>query len=148
MEEIVITRMTEEDLDTVMRIERENFKFPWNRELFLSDLNKRFAHCLTAKKKGEVLGYIIIFQTLDEFHLANIAVDQRHQRKGIGTKLMQEMLKIAQEKKIKNIFLEVRRSNLPAQKFYERFGFFHSYTRRGYYEDGEDALVYEKSLIG
>ncbi|MEO0101836.1 MAG: ribosomal-protein-alanine N-acetyltransferase, partial [candidate division WOR-3 bacterium] len=72
MPEIEISPMTEKDLDGVLEIEKENFKFPWKREIFLSDLNRKSAHCLVAKKKGLVLGYIIILQALDEFHLANI----------------------------------------------------------------------------
>ncbi|MEO0102692.1 MAG: ribosomal protein S18-alanine N-acetyltransferase, partial [candidate division WOR-3 bacterium] len=140
MAEIEIIPMTETDLDEVIAIEKENFKFPWKRELFLYDLNKRNTYCLSAKKKEKVLGYIIIFQALDEFHLANIAVKKEYQRKGIGSALMSKMLKIAQDKGIKSIYLEVRKSNLPAQRFYEKFGFTFTYTRKGYYEDGEDAL--------
>ncbi|MEO0098221.1 MAG: ribosomal protein S18-alanine N-acetyltransferase [candidate division WOR-3 bacterium] len=146
MPEIEICPMTEKDLDGVLEIEKENFKFPWKREIFLSDLNRKSAYCLVAKKKGLVLGYIIILQALDEFHLANISVKKGYQRQGIGSALMNEMLKIAQENGIKSIYLEVRKSNLPAQRFYEKFGFTFTYTRKGYYEDGEDALIYEKKI--
>lgn len=146
MPEIEICLMTEADLDGVMEIEKENFKFPWKREIFLSDLHRQSAHCFVAKKKGVVLGYIVILQALDEFHLANIAVRKIYQRQGIGNALMSEMLKIAKEKGIKNIYLEVRKSNLGAQIFYEKFGFNFTYTRKGYYEDGEDALIYEKKI--
>uniref|UniRef100_A0A7C3YTY3 [Ribosomal protein bS18]-alanine N-acetyltransferase n=1 Tax=candidate division WOR-3 bacterium TaxID=2052148 RepID=A0A7C3YTY3_UNCW3 len=146
MSEIQITRMTEEDLDEVMAIERESFKFPWKREFFCYDLSRKSAYCLVAKRAEEVVGYIIILQVLDEFHLANIAVKKEYRRQGIGSRLLAEMLKIAKANKIRNIFLEVRRSNLIAQRLYEKFGFHFSYVRKAYYEDGEDALVYEKRI--
>ncbi len=138
--------MTENDLDQVIRIERENFKLPWKREFFLSDLNKDTADCLVGKVAGRVLGYVVAFRVLDELHLANISVDKKYQRKGIGTKLLATITEQAKEKGLKKIFLEVRKSNLKAQKFYEKFNFRYAYTRKSYYEDGEDALVYEKRI--
>ncbi len=146
MEDLIITKMTEDDLDQVMKIERENFKFPWKRDFFIYDMNKKSAHCLVIKKGEKVLGYVILFCVLDEFHLANIAVDQAYQRQGIGSRLLQEVIKIAKEKDVKRIYLEVRQSNFKAQRFYEKFGFYRTTTRKGYYEDGEDALIYERRI--
>lgn len=65
----------------------------------------------------------------------------------LGTKLLEHLLKNAQDQSLDTITLEVRDSNLAAQRFYERFGFKKIAVRACYYSDTEeDAIVYWKKL--
>ena len=75
--------------------------------------------------------------------LHKIVVAENYKRKGIGNKLFLFMLEIAKQKKVKEIFLEVRKSNTEAIKFYESFHFELADIRKDYYRDPmEDALIY------
>ena len=66
---------------------------------------------------------------------------------GIGAALLEDLIKRARAVgDIESIFLEVRISNQPAIKLYERFGFMRQSIRPRYYSNGEDALVYRCNL--
>lgn len=80
-------------------------------------------------------------------HVISIAVLQEYRRRGIGSALMSEALKIFEEKyDVDSVYLEVRVSNQPAINMYEKFGFVKARIIRGYYRDGEDAYVMVKRL--
>ncbi|MEO0072654.1 MAG: ribosomal protein S18-alanine N-acetyltransferase [candidate division WOR-3 bacterium] len=141
-----ICKMTPDDLDQVMAIETTAFKDPWRRSFFLSDLSRSGTILLVAKIGSKVIGYIDAWLLGDELHLANIAVDQEFRRRGVGTKLIKKIMAIGRQQGAKYIILEVRRSNIGAQMFYEKLGFYHFYTRPRYYSNGEDALIYKLDL--
>jgi len=80
-------------------------------------------------------------------HVISIAVLQEYRRRGIGSALMSEALKIFEKKyDVDSVYLEVRVSNQPAINMYEKFGFVKARRIRGYYRDGEDAYVMVKRL--
>lgn len=80
-------------------------------------------------------------------HVISIAVLQEYRRRGIGSALMSEALKIFEKKyDVDSVYLEVRVSNQPAISMYEKFGFVKARIIRGYYRDGEDAYVMVKRL--
>jgi len=80
-------------------------------------------------------------------HVISIAVLQEYRRRGIGSALMSEALKIFEEKyDVDSVYLEVRVSNQPAINMYEKFGFVKARIIRGYYRDGKDAYVMVKRL--
>ncbi len=135
-----------DDLVQVMVIEQASFKDPWKRSFFEYDLKQKDGHCYIAKENKQIVGYIVAWHIIDEMHLANIAVATSYRHKGIGCQLLSRVINIAQKNKCKKIFLEVRISNTIAQKFYEKFGFCPIYQRKKYYPDGEEAIVYVKSI--
>jgi len=80
-------------------------------------------------------------------HVISIAVLQEYRRRGIGSALMSEALKLFEKKyDVDSVYLEVRVSNQPAINMYEKFGFVKARIIRGYYRDGEDAYVMVKRL--
>ncbi len=64
-----------------------------------------------------------IWRVADEIHLHNIAVRRDMRRKGIASRLLDEAVRCSRLKGARWLTLEVRRSNLPAQRLYEKFGF-------------------------
>lgn len=141
-----IVPMQLKDLDQVMEIENKSFAFPWKRSFFEYDLRRPNGCLLVAKQDDTILGYIDAWQIDDELHLANIAVAPDYRQQGIASKMILKLIEIAKKRHIKSIYLEVRVSNKIAQKLYEKFGFVNIYNRKNYYPDGEDAMVYKKSL--
>ncbi|MCX8015655.1 MAG: ribosomal protein S18-alanine N-acetyltransferase [candidate division WOR-3 bacterium] len=141
-----IVPMQVKDLNQVMKIENESFAFPWKRSFFEYDLRRPNGYVFVAKQDDIVLGYLDAWQIDDEMHLANIAVAPNYRQQGIASKMLLKLIEIAKKKNIKSIYLEVRVSNKIARKLYEKFGFVNVYTRKNYYPDGEDAIIYKKSL--
>jgi ribosomal-protein-alanine N-acetyltransferase len=89
-----------------------------------------------------VIGYGGVMLAPPEAHITTIAVDPAWHRNHVGTKLMLGLIDAATAKGARSVSLEVRKSNLGAQRMYERFGFRPVGVRRGYYvETGEDAIV-------
>ena len=65
-----------------------------------------------------------------------------HRRLRIGERLLQRLFEIAVAMSAEWLTLEVRASNLPAQRLYEKYGFRRAGVRRRYYSDNnEDALI-------
>ncbi len=79
---------------------------------------------------------------MEETHITNIAVAPEHRREGIGEKMLQKITEDARAEGIKAITLEVRVSNMAAQRMYSKLGFLPGGVRKGYYSDNrEDALI-------
>ncbi len=75
-------------------------------------------------------------------HLISIAVLPEYRRMGIGSALLERTISRARsEGNIVSVYLEVRISNEPAIRLYEKFGFKKARIIKGYYRDGEDAYV-------
>jgi ribosomal-protein-alanine N-acetyltransferase len=88
------------------------------------------------------MGYSGFRYVLDEAHITTLAVHNKFRKKGIGTKLVEQLMKDAKARGLNKLYLEVRQSNIPAQKIYKKLGFKVIDRRREYYQHPvEDALV-------
>ncbi|MEO0080944.1 MAG: ribosomal protein S18-alanine N-acetyltransferase [candidate division WOR-3 bacterium] len=141
----LIRPMTEEDLDDVEKLEQATFVEPWSQACFRQDLHRPHSLALVAVKDGRLAGYAVAWAE-EELHVANIAVEPAFRRLGIGRALMQQLETFGRRRGVKSVYLEVRQSNTEAQAFYRRLGFVQTYVRRGYYSNGEDAVVMEKDI--
>ncbi len=137
--------MTEADLDQVMELEKAIFPNPWRRSFFLSDLNRSQGLAIVADDEGVILGYAVAWGQ-EETHLANLAVGEDERGKGVGGKLLDEVIAFARRCKAQSVYLEVRVSNTIAREFYSERGFVPTYLRKGYYENGEDAVIMERDV--
>lgn len=94
------------------------------------------------EENGELLGYIGCMLILDEGSINNYGVLPEHKRKGIGSKLMHQLLENCKDKRINKLFLEVRISNEAAISIYKKVGFEQIGYRKNYYVDPvEDAYL-------
>ena len=142
-----IRKMEEEDLPMVMEIENLCFIKPWSEKNFLYEMYENpFANLWVIEMSNDslglksVVGFVDYWQTFDSGTLCQIAIHPELQGNGIGSQLLDEVVKDAYAKKIRTMTLEVRRSNEKAIKLYKKFGFVYSHVKEGYYDDGEDAL--------
>lgn len=139
---MILREMLVEDLDQVMKIERELFFPPWTREGFFTYLTHKDAMFLVVEEKGEILAYCGLLMVLDEGDITNVAVRPDRQREGIGHFLMDSLIRLAEEQGVTTIHLEVRVGNDTAIRLYERMGFTRDGIRKQYYTDPvEDALL-------
>ncbi|MFA6062806.1 MAG: ribosomal protein S18-alanine N-acetyltransferase [Gallionella sp.] len=135
--------MTIADVDAVLSIERAVQAYPWSRGNFTDALGSGYL-CFVDEIAGEIAGYAVLMPGVEEAELLNIGVAASHQRQGMGGGMLSALCKIATDKQLYRLFLEVRASNLAALTLYRRAGFEQVGVRRGYYRDAqgsEDALV-------
>lgn len=142
-ETLFIRKMTLDDLDRIMEIEHESFSLPWSRDAFVAELTQNhFANYLVALHNDEVVGYAGVWVILDEGHVTNIAIHPSARGKKLGKKLMLELMATAIARGVERMTLEVRVSNVVAQRLYEKLGFISHGIRKGYYTDNnEDAII-------
>lgn len=134
-----------EDVDAVLALEQQVHAHPWTRGMFNDSLANGYI-CKVYEAACEIVGYAVLMPALDEVHLLDIGIASAWQRKGLGEKLLGEMLALAREVKFRRVILEVRPSNAAANALYRKAGFSEIGVRRGYYpaESGrEDAIVME-----
>lgn len=139
---VTFRRMTEADLDAVLKIEYAAFSHPWTRGIFLDGL-KAYEIWLMFEGNQQV-GHGVINVIIDEAHLLNITVKPESQGRGLGLLLLDKLMKRAYELNGRECFLELRASNQSAYRLYERYGFNEVGRRRDYYPaigGREDALV-------
>lgn len=131
------------DIETIVQIEREVFTAPWSPEAFHNELTQNmFAKYMVMEQDGVVLGYGGMWLIVDEAHVTNIAIREPYQGRGLGRKLLGELMRTAHWLGARRMTLEVRVSNERAQRLYAKFGFVPSGIRPAYYSDNrEDALI-------
>lgn len=113
----------------------------WDDQFFKELIKNKFDYIIAAKSPFKILGYGII-RCLMDADILSLAVDKDERNKGIGLKLLNEMIKCAVENRCGNVFLEVRSKNLFARKLYESAGFEIIGMRTNYYcEPSDDAIV-------
>jgi [ribosomal protein S18]-alanine N-acetyltransferase len=97
---------------------------------------------LVIEEGTEVVGFIVGRQIDQECEIENVAVSGAARRRGLGTRLLGEFLELIQKQGGREIWLEVRESNLAARALYEKWAFVEAGRRKAYYEDPqEDALI-------
>jgi ribosomal-protein-alanine N-acetyltransferase len=140
---VELVTMRRRHLRQVLRIESQVYPRPWSAALFLQEMTRKTDRVyLVARWDAQVIGYGGVMLAPPEAHITTIAVDPAWHRNHVGTKLMLGLIDSATAKGARSVSLEVRKSNLGAQRMYERFGFRPVGVRRGYYvETGEDAIV-------
>jgi ribosomal-protein-alanine N-acetyltransferase len=141
---VIIRRMTVEDVPTVAQIDQMSFSLPWPEHSFRYEVtDNRVARCFVAEAADKrIVGMIVSWLIVDEVHIATIAVHPDFRRKGIGAQILTYALKDASAAGARRAFLEVRERNEAAQTMYRKFDFTITGRRPRYYKDnGEDAIL-------
>lgn len=113
---------------------------PWKLEQIEADLEQELTSYFLAVDGGQVLGFVAIQETLYEVEVLQIAVKRAFQGQGLAQQLL------AQLPDQKEIFLEVRVSNQPAQGLYKKMHFEEIARRKNYYHDPiEDAVIMKRN---
>ena len=145
---MIIERITGgEDLDAVATLEAASFTNPWTREMLERELQQSDVARVYVLRlpTHRVAAFCAAWFVYDELHVNIVAVEPDLRRQGLATALMEYVLSDAAREGARRAFLEVRRSNDPALRLYERLGFTIAGVRRQYYtQPDEDALVLQR----
>lgn len=141
---VLIRKMTVQDVPAVAQIDQMSFSLPWPEHSFHYEVSdNRVARCFVAEAVDKRLAAMIVsWIVIDELHIATIATHPDFRRHGIGTLILKYALQDAAAGGVRRAFLEVRASNEAALDMYRKFGFEISGRRTKYYKDnGEDAIL-------
>ncbi|MEW6362070.1 MAG: ribosomal protein S18-alanine N-acetyltransferase [Acidobacteriota bacterium] len=143
-----IRRAVASDIDAVYAIAAAGKLESWSRGSYVNYTRRENAVFLVAET-DKICGFVVagVFPAAREAEIHNIAVAPEYRRRGIASQLLREISKFLAAGKIENLFLEVRESNIPAIKTYEKCGFEIIGRRPDFYADPpEDAFIMRKSL--
>ena len=127
--------MTDKDVMSVYELERECFSVPWSIKSISEELQNANARFLGS------------YFVSGEVYITNVAVKNKHRRKGVAVGLLSELIDLAKEAESEFVSLEVRCSNTPAISLYGKLGFGKIGIRKSFYENPrEDALIMTKYL--
>lgn len=129
----------------VAALEKVCFSDPWSEQSVAGELSNPLSVWLVCVEKDRVLGYVGSQTVLGETDMMNVAVSPDARRRGIGEKLILELVERLKERDSHCLTLEVRASNAPAIALYEKLGFTQVGRRPNYYRNPkEDALILRK----
>ena len=132
-----------DDVPALLAIEQEAASAAhWTREQYARLVESEIV--LVAEEAGNVSGFVCAKIVAGDWEIENLVVAQQCRRRGLGGAMLDELLRRARNDGGAAVWLEVRESNQPARRLYERYGFHETGRRRGYYRDPvEDAVLYE-----
>lgn len=144
-----IREMGQKDLEEVTALEASCFSMPWKYKDFEEVLTNpdRFylvaeADNMAADIPDHILGGCMLTHIAGEGDISNVAVHGKYRKKGIAEALLSELLSLGRERYgITAFTLEVRSSNIPARRLYEKHGFVAKGVRPRFYEKPKDDAV-------
>ena len=134
------------DLPSIVNLENECAEDAYSPELIKQSLSDFNTLTLIAVSGEDVLAYVSASVLVDESDMLKIVVKQKFRRMGVGIQLLNELKIELKKRGVDFVFLEVRESNDPAKRLYEKFGFVKISKRQKYYSDGENAEIYRLKI--
>jgi ribosomal-protein-alanine N-acetyltransferase len=129
---VIIRNATILDIPDIVKIAERNFITPWTPHAVLESIHEKSVY-VVVNSENAIIGYVIIYQGFDSIEIMNIAVEEKHKRRGVGKALLSFMIDNYSENN--EIWLEVRDNNTPAIALYKGLGFENIGIRKGFYRD-------------
>ena len=142
---ISIKQLNKKDIDLCCELDSKTISL-WSRKQWTNEFDKDGIKVFALSLSKLVIGICVFQVVLDEAQINYFVVNPKFRQKGFGSYLMNFLIKRCNKLKINKLFLEVSKSNITAEKFYNRFDFSTVGIRKNYYKDGSDALLKEKKL--
>ena len=136
-----IQPMSVTDLDEVVAVEADCSPQPWSACQFLEELDNSVARVDLLRAEGQLCGFICYWLVAGELQILNVATAPGWRRRGVAGRLLTHAIDRCFERGLESVWLEVRVGNAAAISLYRRYGFVGEGCRKGYYRDGEDALL-------
>ncbi len=129
------------DVPGVAAIEAESFYDAWNENMLQNELDNALTTYIVMEVAGALVGYAGFWLVAGEAQVTRVAVAEAERGQGFGTQLTAAMVTKAWEMGAEAVTLEVRESNVAAQKAYLTCGFASEGIRPHYYEDNHENAV-------
>ena len=126
----------------VYEIESLSFNSPWSINALMDELVNSAARYVVAIKDKKVIGFGGMWLILDEAHITNIAVHPDYRNLKVGSLILESLIHAGEKQGTLAMTLEVRVSNINAQKLYSKYNFIVDGRRKAFYQDNkEDCLI-------
>ena len=143
---MIIRKWEEKDNIRICELEKECFSDPWSYNMIADTFSSPNFLGYVIEENEVVQGYIGSTFLFEDAEILLVAVSKEFRKRGFGELLVRTDLDHLKEKGVEKVFLEVRKSNIPAFSCYQKCGFVPIGIRKGYYGNGEDAIVMERKL--
>ena len=138
---MLIRKWVELDNFAISKLEEVCFEYPWNEEMIAQTFTSPNFYGLVAEDNCQVIGYVGAIYCMDQADVALVAVHPNFRRKKIAESMINQLIEQLSRLGVNMFYLEVRVSNYPARRLYEKIGFNQVGIRKNYYENAEDAIV-------
>ena len=130
-----------EHLEACFRLDQASLGGLWSRSQWQRELEEERRPGIGICHGQQLLAMASGWLVVDELHITLVAVDPGQQRRGLGRRVLGALLLLAGQQGALHATLEVAPANTAALALYRRLGFRDAGIRRGYYRNGEDALI-------
>ncbi len=143
-----IVRLGPEEGTACLRLDRLALGGLWNAEQWERELSEPKRPVLGWRQGPWLLALASAWIVLEELQITAVAVHPEHRRQGLARKLLEALLQLGREAGAERATLEVASGNEAARALYAGLGFQEVAVRRGYYRNGDDALIQWKKISG
>jgi len=144
---LIFSKMTLSDLKEIEDILYTDFDEFWNLQIFKQELANNNSYYIVARLDNEIVGFGGIWQAIDIMHVTNIVTKKNKRNQKIGSKILEELIKISKKKQAISITLEVNEKNIPAIRLYEKYNFKKVGLRKKYYNNIDNAIIMTLDLL-
>ena len=147
LKDINIKKLTLEDIEKVSSTFSTQFDEFWSISTLKSDFEENSSTYIAAKIDNNIVGLAGVKIILEQADIMNIVVKKDFRRLNIGSMLLENLILISKNAGCKKIMLEVNEKNFPAIHLYKKYGFKQISIRKKYYNNQENAIIMELSLL-
>lgn len=137
----MISEMNLQDLEDIKDCLLTDFDDFWSYNILKQELENGKSKYFVAKQENEIVGFAGILLIIDQVNIMNIVVKKDKRNFGIGSLLLEEIIRYSKIHNATSITLEVNEKNIPAIKLYKKYGFKQVGLRRKYYNNEDNAIL-------
>ena len=137
----MISEMNLQDLENIKDCLLTDFDNFWSYNILKQELENGKSKYFVAKQENEIVGFAGILLIIDQVNIMNIVVIKDKRNFGIGSLLLEEIIRYSKIHNATSITLEVNEKNIPAIKLYKKYGFKQVGLRRKYYNNEDNAIL-------
>jgi ribosomal-protein-alanine N-acetyltransferase len=137
----MISEMNLQDLENIKDCLLTDFDNFWSYNILKQELENGKSKYFVAKQENEIVGFAGILLIIDQVNIMNIVVKKDKRNFGIGSLLLEEIIRYSKIHNATSITLEVNEKNIPAIKLYKKYGFKQVGLRRKYYNNEDNAIL-------
>ena len=137
----MISEMNLQDLENIKGCLLTDFDNFWSYNILKQELENGKSKYFVAKQENEIVGFAGILLIIDQVNIMNIVVKKDKRNFGIGSSLLEEIIRYSKIHNATSITLEVNEKNIPAIKLYKKYGFKQVGLRRKYYNNEYNAIL-------
>ena len=137
----MISEMNIQDLENIKDCLLTDFDNFWSYNILKQELENGKSKYFVAKQENEIVGFAGILLIIDQVNIMNIVVKKDKRNFGIGSLLLEEIIRYSKIHNATSITLEVNEKNIAAIKLYKKYGFKQVGLRRKYYNNEDNAIL-------